>query len=75
MTLEYAVDSGLNPCWDITFGAYPQAWVKPSTLIVHSQRTVCHVSGLVGMVCYQTGVSGAQKHDTQIYHADCSMCS
>ena len=31
-------------CRDITLGARPQAWVKLSALIVHSEPTDCHVS-------------------------------
>ena len=31
-------------CRDITLGARPQAWVKLSALIVHSESTDCHVS-------------------------------
>ena len=31
-------------CQDITLGARPQAWVKLSALIVHSEPTDCHVS-------------------------------
>ena len=31
-------------CRDVTLGARPQAWVKLSALIVHSEPTDCHVS-------------------------------
>ena len=31
-------------CRDVTLGACPQTWVKPSALIVYSEPTDCHVS-------------------------------
>ena len=48
-------------CWcrDVTLRARPQAWVKPSALIVHSEPTYCHVFGLAWMAGCQPGVSGA----------------
>ena len=53
-------------CWcrDVTLGARQQAF-NPSALIVHSEPTGCHVSGLMWMAGHQTprhlqtGVSGA----------------
>ena len=41
------------PAGTLHWGACPQAWVKPSALIVHSESTGCHVSGLVRMAVIQ----------------------
>ena len=36
-------------CQDVALGALPQAWIKPRTLLDHSEPTDSHVSGVVRM--------------------------
>ena len=56
--VEHAVDCSYSQDSRSVVVCDSSAWVKPSTLIVHSETTGCHVSGLMGMAGYQKGESG-----------------